>query len=62
LGSAHFAVGVSHKPETNLLKEENGNLAVSYNILNWLKNYFSQLLKVHGLIMSGNLKDIQLSH
>jgi hypothetical protein len=30
-----------------LLKDENGDLADSHNILNRWKNYFSQLLNVH---------------
>jgi hypothetical protein len=36
-----------YQPRSNLEKDENGDLlADSHNILNWLKNYFSELLKV----------------
>jgi hypothetical protein len=35
---------------TNIIKDENGNLlANSHSILNRWKNYFSQLLNVHGI-------------
>jgi hypothetical protein len=35
---------------SNLVKDENGDLlGDSQNILNWWKNYFSQLLKVHNV-------------
>jgi hypothetical protein len=37
-----------YQPRNNLVKDENGDLlAVSHNILNRCKNYFSQLLNVH---------------
>jgi hypothetical protein len=37
-----------YQPRNNLVKDENGDLlADSHNILNRLKNYFSQLLNVH---------------
>jgi hypothetical protein len=36
-----------HQPTSNIVKDENGDLlADSHNILNRLKNYFSQLLNV----------------
>jgi hypothetical protein len=39
-----------YQPRNNLMKDENGNLlADSHNILNRLKNYFSQLLNVHNV-------------
>jgi hypothetical protein len=39
-----------YHPRTNLVKDENGNfLADSYSILNRWKNYFHQLLIVHGV-------------
>jgi hypothetical protein len=39
---------MGNQPRTNLLKDENGDLlAVSKNILNRWKNYFSQLLNVY---------------
>jgi hypothetical protein len=40
-----------YQPRSNLVKDENGDLlADSHNILNRLKNFFSQLLKVHRVI------------
>jgi hypothetical protein len=37
-----------HQRRSNLAKDENGDLlAHSHNILNWWKNYFSQLLNAH---------------
>jgi hypothetical protein len=37
-----------YKPRSTLVKDENDDLlAVCLNILNWWKNYFSQLLNVH---------------
>jgi hypothetical protein len=39
-----------YQPRNNLAKEENGDLLEdSHNILNRLKNYFSQLLNVHNV-------------
>jgi hypothetical protein len=39
-----------YQPRTNMVKEENGDLlADSHSILNRWKNYFSQLLNVHGV-------------
>jgi hypothetical protein len=39
-----------YQPRINLGKDENGDLlAVSHNILNRWKNYFCQLLNVHGV-------------
>jgi hypothetical protein len=39
-----------YQPSNNSVKEENGDLlADSHNILNRLKNYFSQLLNVHNV-------------
>jgi hypothetical protein len=41
---------VGYQPRTNLVKHENGDLlADSHNILNRLKNYFCQLLNLHGV-------------
>jgi hypothetical protein len=38
-----------YQPENNLVKDENGHLpAYSHNSLNRWKNYFFQLLNVHG--------------
>jgi hypothetical protein len=31
------------------MKDENGDLADSHNILNWWKNYFPQFLNVHNV-------------
>jgi hypothetical protein len=40
-----------YQPRNNFVKDENGDLpADSQNILNWWKNYFSQLLNVHNVI------------
>jgi hypothetical protein len=40
----------SYQPKNNLVKDENGDLlADSHNILNRLKNYFSQLLNAHNV-------------
>jgi hypothetical protein len=50
-----------HKPRSNLVKDESGNLlADSHNILNMWKNYFSQLLNVHR-VSNIRQKYIQLS-
>jgi hypothetical protein len=39
-----------YQPRTNMVKEENGDLlADSQSILNRCKNYFCQLLNVHGV-------------
>jgi hypothetical protein len=39
-----------YQPRDNLVKNENGGLlADSHNILNWWKNYFSQLLNLHNV-------------
>jgi hypothetical protein len=39
-----------YQPRTNMVKEENGDLlADSHSILNRWKNYFCQLLNVHGV-------------
>jgi len=39
-----------YQTRTNIVRDENGDLlADSRNILNWLKNYFCQLFKVHGV-------------
>jgi hypothetical protein len=39
-----------YQPRNNLVKDENGDLlADSHCILNWWKNYFSQLLNVHNV-------------
>jgi hypothetical protein len=40
-----------YQPRSNFVKDDNGDLlADSHNILNILKNYFSQLLNVHNVI------------
>jgi hypothetical protein len=40
----------SYKPITNIVKDEKGDLvADSYSILARWRNYFSQLLNVHGV-------------
>jgi hypothetical protein len=37
-----------YQPRSNIMKDENGDLlADSHNILNWRKNYFSQLMTLH---------------
>jgi hypothetical protein len=47
-GISEFKKG--YQPRTNLVKDENGDLlADSHNILNTWKNYFCQLLNVHGI-------------
>jgi hypothetical protein len=39
-----------YQPRTNMVKEENGDLLADFhNILNRWKNYFCQLLNVHGV-------------
>jgi hypothetical protein len=45
-----------YQPRSNLLKDENGDLADYHNILNRWKNYFSQLLKVHRVNDVGHLE------
>jgi hypothetical protein len=41
---------MGYQPGTNWVKDEKSNpLAKSHNILNTQKNYFSQLLNVHGV-------------
>jgi hypothetical protein len=35
-----------YQPQSNLLKDENGDLLAADNIFNMWKNYFSQLLNV----------------
>jgi hypothetical protein len=48
-----------YQPRTNMIKYENGDLlADSQSILNRWKNYFCQLLNLHGV----RPKCIQLSH
>jgi hypothetical protein len=47
-----------YQPRTNLVKDENGDLfAHSQNILNRLRNYFSQQLKVHRV---GDVRQIEI--
>jgi hypothetical protein len=47
-GINEFETG--YQPRTNMVKEENGDvLADSHSILNRWKNYFCQLLNVHGV-------------
>jgi hypothetical protein len=47
-GINEFKMG--YQPRSNLVKDENGDLlAVSYNILNRRRNYFSQLLNVNSV-------------
>ena len=39
-----------YQPKTNLVKDDKGDLvADSHSILAWWRNYFSQILKVHGI-------------
>jgi uncharacterized protein YaaR (DUF327 family) len=38
-----------YQPRNNLVKDENGDLADSHNVLNRWKNYFSQLLNMHNV-------------
>jgi hypothetical protein len=38
-----------YQPRTNIVKDENDLLADFHNILNRWKNYFCQLLNVHGI-------------
>jgi hypothetical protein len=41
---------MGYKPRSKLVRDESGNLFVDFcNILNRWKNYFSQLLNVHGI-------------
>jgi hypothetical protein len=52
-----------YKPRTNFAKDERGNLlADSYKILNRRKNYFCQLLNVHGAGGVRQTECIQLNH
>jgi hypothetical protein len=52
-----------YQPRTNLVKDKRGDLlADSHKILNRWKNYFCQLLNVHGRVVLGRLKCIQPSH
>jgi hypothetical protein len=52
-----------HKPRINLVKDENDDLlAHSNNVLNRWKNYFCQLLNVHGVNDVRQTECIQLSH
>jgi hypothetical protein len=44
-GINEFKMG--YQPRSNLLKDENGDLADFHNIFHRWKNYFSQLLNVH---------------
>jgi hypothetical protein len=47
-----------HKPRTTIVKDKNGDvLADSNNILKRWKNYFGQLLNVHGI---NNVKQTKL--
>jgi hypothetical protein len=53
----------SYKLRTNLVKDKRNDLFMkSLNILNRWKNYFCQLLNVHGQVVLGRLKCIQLSN
>jgi hypothetical protein len=41
---------VGHQPRINIIKDENGNLlAYPQNVLNRWKNFFNQVLNVHGV-------------
>jgi hypothetical protein len=52
-----------YQPRTNLVKDERGDLLMDpHKILNRWKNYFCQLLNVHGWVLLGRLKCIQLNH
>jgi hypothetical protein len=47
-----------YQPETNLVKDEKGNLLANpHKILNRRKNYFCQLLNVHGV---GSVKQSEM--
>jgi hypothetical protein len=53
----------AYQPGTNLVKDERGDLLVGpHKILNMWKNYFCQLLNVHGVGGVSRLKCIQPSH
>jgi hypothetical protein len=52
-----------YKPRTNLVKDKRGDLlADPHKILNSWKNYFCQLLNIHGAGGVSRLKCIQPSH
>jgi hypothetical protein len=40
---------MGYQPRSNLVQDENGDLADPHNILNRWKNYFSQLLNVYNV-------------
>jgi hypothetical protein len=51
-----------YQPRINIIKDENGNLIDPQNVLNTWKNFFNQVLNVHGFMMSGRWIYIRLSH
>jgi hypothetical protein len=55
-GTDEFTRG--YQPRTNLVKDERGDLLVDpHNILNTWKNYFCQLLNIHG---AGGVRQIEM--
>jgi hypothetical protein len=52
-----------YQPKINTKKDENGNLLANpQNVLNRWKNFFIQVLNVHGVQMLGRWIYIRLSH
>jgi hypothetical protein len=52
-----------YQSRINIMKDENGNLfADLQNVLKWWKNFFNQVLNVHGVMMLGRWIYIWLSH
>jgi hypothetical protein len=47
---------MGYQPRSNLVKDENGDLADSSNIVNRWKSYFSQLLNVHNVNDFGQIE------
>ena len=52
-----------YQPRTRIVKDEKGDLvADSHSIMARWRNYFSQILNVHGLVMLGRQKYTQQNH
>jgi len=52
-----------YQPRSNTVKDEKGDMvADSHSILAWWRNYFSQLLNVHGVMMLGRQKYTRHNH
>jgi hypothetical protein len=52
-----------YQPGINIVKDQNGNvIADPKNVLNRWKNFFNQVLNVHGFLMWGRWLYILLSH